>query len=1195
MINGSACITCDPSCSQCTGTAANECTSCYSGKYLKVDDNTCTACTSPGYYIVSTTQTCEACDASCKTCSGSTATDCLSCYTGQYLLAANSSCVSCNVDGYYQDTETQTCKACDTSCQTCSGSAATNCLSCPTGKYLLASNNSCVSCNVDGYYQDTLTQTCEACDTSCQTCSESSATSCLSCYSGKYMLAVNNSCVSCNINGYYQDTVTQTCEACDTSCKTCSGSASTNCLSCDTGKYLLAANNSCVSCDVDGYYQDTLAQTCNECDTSCQTCSGSAATNCLSCPTGKYLLASNNSCVSCDVDGYYQDTVAQSCNTCDLSCQTCNGAVATNCLSCDTGRYLLAANNSCVSCDVDGYYQDTLAQTCEACDTSCQTCSGSAATNCLSCPTGKYLLASNNSCVSCDVDGYYLDSATQTCNICDPDCETCSGSSATNCLSCYTGKYLLTANNSCVSCNVNGYYQDISTQTCKTCDTTCQTCSGASDTNCLSCYSGKYLLVSNKSCVSCDVDGYYQDTSTQTCKVCNPSCQTCNGAAATSCLSCYAGKYLFTANNSCVSCTGDGVYLDSGTQTCKLCDASCKTCNGPSPTSCLSCYSGKYFLDNSCVSCDVDGYYQDTDTQTCKSCDASCKTCNGPSPTNCLSCYSGKQLNQSNSCVNKTTSASKEYPHLTVTLSNTASTTQAALQVQSATTSLLPVLIRGATTTAVLMVNFVSDVLLFRYINVPFPGNFVDFCKNLYTNFLPNFYATFEEEYNIPDGSGKFGEFEMSTVILGNCGNTLDREFIALSLIFTLIFMAWVTKKFPRVHSVFKTLRDMYKWNIFLTFFIGDFGELYLFSMLQIKEDRSQAWYAWYGYFISIAFLASYPLLIGYFIYLLNRKAASKVSDEVKLEKQPTLWREVPKSVNMISTDFKKDHWLTRNFLLVLLVENFFNDLHYLFLQNYGSFQAVLYTGTTLVFLLLGLIYRPYTSKLQNMLFGLNYTFKFVLGILAIYIGLTQTTASDNKSDSLGLALIVVIVTAISCNAIIVVGILLSSILQTCRGRLKKKSQVLPLKIIESPTNIVKLSPLKIDNLEAPSTDPFQLFSQEFKSIVGTPYSGTGGETPTMTILASSGRTQRKKGQSSTRLISMNLDFNESGEMTNCSRFRVGNQDFSKATENLQRNNDTSINEKEESFESQYKPTSIKIRSRQQLPGSKIIRYDFDE
>ena len=41
------------------------------------------------------------------------------------------------------------------------------------------------------------------------------------------------------------------------------------------------------------------------CDTSCLTCSvGASPTSCTSCPSGTYLLSSNNSCVACDVDGY---------------------------------------------------------------------------------------------------------------------------------------------------------------------------------------------------------------------------------------------------------------------------------------------------------------------------------------------------------------------------------------------------------------------------------------------------------------------------------------------------------------------------------------------------------------------------------------------------------------------------------------------------------------------------------------------------------------------------------------------------------------------------------------------------------------------------------------------------------------------------------------------------------------------------
>ena len=1199
MIIGSSCITCDPSCNGCTGPSPNQCSSCYSGKYLKVDDNTCATCTAPGYYIVSATQTCELCDASCKTCNGPAATNCLTCYTGKYLLAANNSCVSCNIDGYYQDTGTQTCKLCDTSCKTCSGTAATNCLSCPTGKYLLAANNSCVSCDVDGYFQDTDTQTCKACHASCKTCSGTASTNCLSCYSGKFFLASNNSCVSCNVDGYYQDTIAQTCHTCDLSCQTCSGSAATSCLTCYSGKYMLTANNSCVSCNINGYYQDTLTQTCEACDASCKTCSGSAATNCLSCYSGKYLLTANNSCVSCDVVGYFQDAGTQTCKACDSSCKTCSGSSAMNCLSCYSGKFFLASNNSCVSCNEDGYYQNTIAQTCDTCDLSCQTCSGSAATNCLTCYTGQYLLAANSSCVSCDVDGYYQDTLTQTCKACDASCNTCSGSTATNCLSCPTGKYLLTANNSCVSCNVDGYYQDTLTQTCKACDAGCKTCSGPSATDCLTCYSGTYLLSLNNSCVSCNVDGYFADTSTQTCQSCDPSCKTCTGSSDTSCLSCYSGKYWLSLNNSCVDCSINGYFIDVSTQACIACDPSCQTCSGSSATNCLSCFSGKYMLEqnNSCLSCDVDGYYQDTSTQTCQTCDSSCKTCTGSTASNCLSCYSGMQLNQSNSCINKTAGPYKEYPHLTVALMSTASTTQAALQVQSATTSLLPVLIRGASTTAILMVNFVSDVLLFRFINVPFPGNFVDFCKNLYSNLLPNFYLEFEDRYNTPRATlGKFGEFAMSSVMFGNCGNTLDRECIALALIFVLIFLPWTTKKFPKAHSFFKTLRDVYKWNIFLTFFMADFGELYLFSMLQLKENRSRSWYAFYGKSVSIGFIGSYPILIAYFIYLLNRKAPPKIGDEVKPEKQPILWREVPKSVNMISTDFKTDHWIKRNFLLLTLLENFLNDLIYLLLQYHGSLQAILYTGITVVFLILGLTYRPYTTKLQNFLFGFNYTFKLLLGVLAIYIGLTQT-ASEETPDVLGLALIGLIVTAIASNAVIVLGILLSKVIQALKARLKKKSQVKPLKTSDSPT-ISIISPMKIESLDNPQAGPFNALSDVFKGML-TPISMDRAETPNVTLLSPSAKRMRIPTPSSTRLLSLNLS--ESGEANYApsndeanffARTEHGQQRFERRSQDRKDSSSSST-----SSESQFQIALTKIRSRRSTEkrnGTKVIRFNFD-
>ena len=94
---------------------------------------------------------------------------------------------------------------------------------------------------------------------------------------------------------------------------------------------------------------------------------------------------------------------------------------------------------------------------CVTCDPSCRKCTGTEAIECTSCYSDKYLLSSNNSCVSCDVDGYFI-SGTQ-CLQCDSTCRSCNDVTATNCISCYEGFYLLTTSNSCTPCkNIPGYY-----------------------------------------------------------------------------------------------------------------------------------------------------------------------------------------------------------------------------------------------------------------------------------------------------------------------------------------------------------------------------------------------------------------------------------------------------------------------------------------------------------------------------------------------------------------------------------------------------------------------------------------------------------------------------------------------------------------------------------------------------------------
>ena len=69
------------------------------------------------------------------------------------------------------------------------------------------------------------------------------------------------------------------------------------------------------------------------------------------------------------------------------------------------------------------------------------------------------------------------------------------------------------------------------------------------------------------------------------------------------------------------------------------CHQDCRSCDGPSGSSCLSCYSPSV-LNQASKKCEFDclqGFYKDSDFY-CQKCHDSCKNCAGPLPTNCLSC-----------------------------------------------------------------------------------------------------------------------------------------------------------------------------------------------------------------------------------------------------------------------------------------------------------------------------------------------------------------------------------------------------------------------------------------------------------------------------------------------------------------------------------------------------------------------------
>lgn len=159
--------------------------------------------------------------------------------------------------------------------------------------------------------------------------------------------------------------------ACSSGCDSCSSSALSACSSCETATptlYLsLSPTGSCVSTCPSGTYPESTGLYCAPCDVSCVDCTGRTNTQCVGCQSGYFRqpAPSTSSCLTTCPTKYYQDTILNTCQPCHLACNTCTGPTYTECLSCDTGYYLLGATTCVLPADCPtGTYPDSSTFTC---------------------------------------------------------------------------------------------------------------------------------------------------------------------------------------------------------------------------------------------------------------------------------------------------------------------------------------------------------------------------------------------------------------------------------------------------------------------------------------------------------------------------------------------------------------------------------------------------------------------------------------------------------------------------------------------------------------------------------------------------------------------------------------------------------------------------------------------------------------
>jgi hypothetical protein len=681
------CLPCHPSCLTCSGPLDTHCLTCRSSQYSTPDRK----CMCPvGSLYSPTSNQCESllCHPSCLTCRGTTLTDCLSCRPS-FVLAPSGACLCPPTLFEYAGV----CTACHPSCLTCSGPLATHCLSCAAPRTLFPTTSTC-DCPPAFFSDPSSTSTspaCLPCDPSCLTCSGPLPTNCLSCRPLQ-QLAPDSRCL-CSAPSTYFDPSSLTCvsSTCHSTCLTCRGFASTDCVQCRPPATLTAVGT-CVC--PPGFTLLASSGTCTPiaCHPSCLTCNSPLSDACLTCPANARLLTLPSGVCEC-IPGQYMSPQGQ-CLPCSSTCATCSadpvrcttcrpGAILSSFSTCDCPphSFFSAASSLCQSChstcdkcfgpqsqdcigcrsslatQISGYcvcpsgFAFDSAGQCTAiqCHSTCLTCTSPASSACTSCRQGEVLTLG-----SCLCQSGLPRTTTGQCPLCNPKCKTCKGTLPTDCLSCIAGAFP-NPDSSC-SCSPGSFFS-VQDGACRPCAVQCATCNGATAANCLTCRGDPAsVFLSAVGTCTCRT-GFTMDAS-GVCRACAAGCVQCD-AATLRCLQCVPGATLDSSTGRCMC--ESRTYLNTASGSCSPCSPACENCSGGTKSDCTSC-SGNAVLTGSrcicpdgsvgsdmCKKCSL-GYYFDRTTKVCMQCnkDLFCESC--LDSTTCTSCMSGYVLTSINTC-----------------------------------------------------------------------------------------------------------------------------------------------------------------------------------------------------------------------------------------------------------------------------------------------------------------------------------------------------------------------------------------------------------------------------------------------------------------------------------------------------------------------------------------------------------------
>lgn len=400
----------------------------------------------------------------------------------------------------------------------------------------------------------------------------------------------------------------ETKEGCDEQCdeQGCFGRGPTKCIACRNKRM----DKTCVSTCPPRSYADSQ-NVCQPCHEACETCTGPDQKSCLTCSPGHVRVIDLDICLQQCPEGYYENFADKTCIPCQPNCAGCQDR-PDHCTSCD--HHLLLFQNKCLaSCPLSTYETDDYG--CVSCHESCETCSGSNSSQCVSCPYGRFW--HEGRCAKECPAHHYADAPQKECIECPPGCSECN---KTTCISCLDD-WKVNSKGRCVSqnsdkCDIDQYFDN---GLCKPCHSTCDSCDGPTEKACISCASP--LILQGTKCVGKCNKGFYNERDSQICEPCLHACERC--VAKTNCTECKSGLQL--QSGECATTCAAGYYSDKGI--CLRCYMSCKTCSGPGADQCVSCPNGWQLLSGECRPDCPEGYYKTE--YGCQRCHYSCRNCPG--------------------------------------------------------------------------------------------------------------------------------------------------------------------------------------------------------------------------------------------------------------------------------------------------------------------------------------------------------------------------------------------------------------------------------------------------------------------------------------------------------------------------------------------------------------------------------------